>query len=92
VLGSNVVNIAFNLGLALALSGVPSPCDSVQRDFRIALAVPIFMAILFLDSKLSRFDGFLMLGMFVAWRIAVVVEDKNNARPWTNLRCSMVAV
>ena len=82
-LGSNVVNVALILGIVLAISGVQSPRDSVKRDFPVALLVPILTGVLFLDGGLSRFDGFVMLGLFLAWLVATVIEARKqqNATP-----------
>lgn len=77
-LGSNVVNVALILGLALVISGIQSPRDSVKRDFPVALLIPIITGVLFLDGELSRFDGFLMLSMFFAWLMAAIVEARKQ--------------
>lgn len=77
-LGSNVVNVALILGLALVISGIQSPRDSVKRDFSVALLIPIITGVLFLDGELSRFDGFLMLGMFFAWLVAAIIEARKQ--------------
>ncbi|HBA60279.1 MAG TPA: sodium:calcium antiporter [Elusimicrobia bacterium] len=78
-LGSNVVNIALILASALIISGVQSSRDSIKRDFSVALIIPIITGILCLDGELSRFDGFLMLGMFLAW-LAVVIREARRQR------------
>jgi cation:H+ antiporter len=77
-LGSNVANVALILGLALLISGIQSPRDSVKRDFPVALLIPVLTGVLFLDGELSRLDGFLMLSMFFAWLAATVVEAKKQ--------------
>ena len=77
-LGSNVVNVALILALALSISGIQSPRDSVKRDFPVALLVPVITGVLILDGVLSRFDGLLMLGMFLAWLVAVVIEARKQ--------------
>lgn len=77
-LGSNVVNVALILGLALVISGIQSPRDSVKRDFPVALLIPIITGVLFLDGELSRFDGLLMLGMFLAWLVAAIIEARKQ--------------
>ena len=74
------MNVALILGLALAISGVRSPRDSVRRDFRVALIVPVITGLLFLDGLLSRLDGIVMLSLFVAWFVAVVVEAKKQRK------------
>ena len=77
-LGSNVVNIALILALALVISGIRSPRDSIKRDFPVALLIPIITGVLCLDGELSRFDGLLMLGMFFAWLTAVILEARRQ--------------
>ena len=77
-LGSNVVNVALILALALLISGIQSPRDSIKRDFPVALLIPIITGVLFLDGELSRLDGLLMLGMFIAWLVAAVLEARKQ--------------
>lgn len=77
-LGSNVVNVALILALALVISGIQSPRDSVKRDFPVALLIPIITAVLFLDGELSRIDGFLLLSMFLVWLVTTIVEARKQ--------------
>lgn len=44
----------------------------------MALLVPVITGVLLLDGKLSRVDGFLMLGTFVVWLIAAVIEARKQ--------------
>ena len=75
-LGSNVVNVALILGLALVISGIQSPRDQIRRDFPVALLIPVVTGSLFLDGMLSRLDAALMLSLFLAWLVAKL----NDAR------------
>lgn len=77
-IGSNVVNVALILGLALLFSGIQSSQSSVKRDLPVALLVPVITGVLFLDGVLSRIDGILMLGMFITWLLATVVEARKQ--------------
>lgn len=77
-LGSNVVNVALILGVALLISGIQSPRDSIKRDFPVALILPLVTAVLALDGVLSRMDGLLMMGMFLAWLVANVIEVRRQ--------------
>src|SRR3972149_9247251 len=77
-LGSNVVNVALILALALSISGIQSPRDSVKRDFPVALLVPVITGVFLLDGVLSRTDGLLLLGMFLAWLVAAVLEARKQ--------------
>jgi cation:H+ antiporter len=77
-LGSNVVNVALILASALVISGIQCPRGSVKRDFPVALVIPVIMGVLALDGVVSRVDGLVMLGIFVVWIAATIVEAKNQ--------------
>ncbi|HEX7954884.1 MAG TPA: calcium/sodium antiporter [Burkholderiales bacterium] len=77
-LGSNVVNFALVLGLALLISGTRSPRHAIRRDFPVALLVPLLLGGLLLDGSLSRFDGVLLLGFFAGWLVAVTLEARRQ--------------
>ncbi|HQR54954.1 MAG TPA: calcium/sodium antiporter, partial [Burkholderiaceae bacterium] len=77
-LGSNVVNIALILALALLISGIQSSRDSIRRDFPVAFLVPVLTAALAADGELSRLDGSLMLSVFLTWMIATVIEARRQ--------------
>jgi cation:H+ antiporter len=77
-LGSNVVNVALILALALVISGIQSSRDSIKRDFPVALLIPVITGVLCLDGKISRFDGLLMLSAFFAWLAATIVEARKQ--------------
>lgn len=77
-LGSNVVNVALILALALLIAGIQTPRDSIKRDFPVALLVPVITSALLLDGELSRFDGLLMLAMFFVWILAAIVEARKQ--------------
>jgi cation:H+ antiporter len=83
VLGSNIVNIALILGIVLTISGIEAPRDTIRRDFTVAFVVPIMTGILLLDGVLSRFDGFLMVTIFVFWFVAVCLEAGKQRREST---------
>ncbi len=77
-LGSNVVNVALILALALVVSGIQSPRDSLKRDFPVALLIPVITGLMILDGELSRLDGILMLGMFIVWLVATIIEARKQ--------------
>lgn len=77
-LGSNVVNVALILALALLISGIKSPRGSITRDFPTALAVPVIMVVLAIDGLISRFDGILMMTLFFVWLALTVVEARQQ--------------
>lgn len=72
--GSNVVNVALILGLALLISGIQGSRGSVRRDFPVAVLVPLLTALMLWDGVLSRWDALLMLVGFCLWLVAALVE------------------
>lgn len=77
-LGSNVVNVALILGIALVLSGIRVSRDAVKRDYPLALAVPVITMALFRDGLLSRGEGIFLLAMFGAWMTLTIIEARKQ--------------
>ncbi len=73
-LGSNVVNVALILAVALLIAPIAAPRSSIRRDFPVALLAPIAIGVLLLDGHLSRLDGGLLLSAFVVWIGAIIYE------------------
>lgn len=79
-LGSNVVNIALILGLALAISAIPASFRDIRREFTGALLAPLAVGVLAADGTISRLDGAILLGLFFGWLILVVGEVRKQRR------------
>ncbi len=77
-LGSNILNVAFILAIALMISGIQTSRDSIKRDFPVALLVPVITCVLCLDGKISRIDGFVMLSAFIIWLVMAAIEAKKQ--------------
>lgn len=84
-LGSNVVNVALILAIALLISGIQCPRSSIKRDFPMALFAPVITAALLIDGQLSRLDGFLLLCIFIAWLIATIFEARHQRSATDNV-------
>lgn len=78
-LGSNVVNIALILGLALLFGPIRTRRDELGRDFGLALAVPLLTLLLAADGVLSRLEGILLLALFAIW-MGLVIRAAAAAR------------
>ena len=72
VLGSNVINVALVLGLALAITGFRVGRREFRRDFWAALLAPVLLGLLAIDGRLSRLDGIVLLAVFAAWLTTVI--------------------
>jgi cation:H+ antiporter len=77
-LGSNVVNVALILAVAILIVPITAPRDTIRRGFPAALVVPVIIAALLFDGVLSRTDGVLLLLLFAGWLVAVVHEARRQ--------------
>lgn len=77
-LGSNVVNVALILALAALISPIPASRESVTRDFPVALAAPLMLAVLSYDGTLTRADGLLLLAVFIGWLLTIVIQARRQ--------------
>jgi cation:H+ antiporter len=66
-LGSNVVNVALVLGLALLIGPIVSPRDNTRRDIPFAVLIPLLTIVLSLDGTLGRVDAVVLLTSFTTW-------------------------
>ena len=67
VLGSNVVNIALVLGIAVAFAPILVDRGAVAREYPAAAAAPALVGLLAVDGRLGRLDGLILLAVFAAW-------------------------
>lgn len=73
-LGSNVVNIALILGIALLMSDIQCSRETMRRNFPLALIVPLVITAMSFDGVLSRVDGIMLLLLFLTWLIFTLRE------------------
>ncbi len=77
-LGSNVVNIALILGLALSFGPIRVARGELGRDLVLALIVPLLTLLLALDGTLSRPEGALLLTLFAGWMGLVIRAGRRD--------------
>ncbi len=86
VVGSNIFNLLGVLGLSAALSPVPlQVADSALRfDLPVMLAVAVAcLPIFFTEHRVSRWEGALLLGYYVAYTLYLVLAaQRHGATPW----------
>ena len=78
-LGSNVVNVALVLGLALAIAPLRADRRDLVRDVPLAVAAPLVIGLMLIDGRLSRTDGAILLAIFFSW-LAVAVGQALRQR------------
>lgn len=67
VLGSNVANIALILGIAALIRGIDVRRELLVRDIPIMIGVTILVPLLGLSGSISRWEGVVLLVIFVAY-------------------------
>lgn len=80
-LGSNVVNIALILGLALLFGPLEAERGKCRRDYFVSLATPVLLGLMLADGVVGRLDALLLLTAFALW-LAAVVRDARRERIW----------
>ena len=76
VLGSNVVNIALVLGLALVFASIRVGHGTVTRDYSAAIMAPALVGLLALDGSLGPIDGVVLLVVFAAWLVQTAIAAR----------------
>lgn len=80
-LGSNVVNLAVVLGVALAFSRITVERGAVVRDVPVALAAPAVLGLLGADGTVSRVDALVLLVIFLGWLTQTTVAARTLRDP-----------
>lgn len=74
VIGSNIFNILFVVGLCAIIFPAETPKDIMKRDVWWNIAVSVGLIILMLDGKISRLDGVILLVAFVTY-IGIMIRS-----------------
>ena len=80
-IGSNIMNIGLVLSLVALLSPIELSSATVRREMSTLLAVTLLVIALFLDSYLSRTDGYILLGslvVIVIWLIRIGLRTTDD--------------
>lgn len=77
-LGSNVVNVALVLGLALLIGPIVAPRESTRRDVPFAFLIPVATVAIALDGTVSRIDGVILIGVFSTWLVLTTLGARRE--------------
>ncbi len=80
-IGSNIVNIGLVLGVTAMFRPIPLQSATLQREMPALLAVSLLTVSLFLDTRLSRPDGIVMLtGLVIVmiWFVRLGIRSAEN--------------
>lgn len=79
VLGSNIYNLAFILGVISLLKVIPIAESLVHRDGIALLASTLVGGIVIFDLRITRFEGVLLAGVFVAYTAYLLRVNQSDS-------------
>jgi cation:H+ antiporter len=80
VIGSNIFNILFILGLSALIVPLVVSRQLVWLDVPLMIAVSVLLLLIGLDGKISRLDGFLLVAGLVGYMAFLFCQNKRNSR------------
>ncbi|KDM92772.1 calcium/sodium antiporter [Photobacterium galatheae] len=80
VLGSNIANIAFILGLTAILKPLSISSGIIRRELPLMMVVTLIAGALLWDSYLGFFEGLLLVVLFVIFILAMLKISRNNSK------------
>ncbi len=84
ILGANVADLTLVLGLVLVLSKRLCLDASTVKHIRVSILALILPVVLFVDGEISRFDGVVLVGVFLAYVVYMLktksLEDTAKMR------------
>lgn len=82
VIGSNIANLAFILGLSASVAPVAISQEAMFRDIPFMIAVSLLcIPLMRTGHKISRSEGALLFGLYLAYTVWVVWSAKSGAAP-----------
>ncbi|MDC7806339.1 calcium/sodium antiporter [Luteimonas sp BLCC-B24] len=80
VVGSNIFNVLFVLGLSALIAPLVVHRQVIRQEVPILIGASLLLAVLSLDGRLTMFDGALLLGLVIAYTVFLVVQSRREAR------------
>lgn len=81
VVGSNIFNVLFILGLSAIIIPLVVSDQLVRRDVPIMIGVSVLLVALSLDGNLSRIDGLLLVLGAVLYTVGSIVQGRKENNP-----------
>lgn len=78
VVGSNIFNVLFILGLSAVITPLAVSQQLVRLDVPIMIGVSVLLLILGLDGRLARLDGILLFTGIVAYTLFAIRESRRE--------------
>jgi cation:H+ antiporter len=76
VVGSNIFNVLFILGLTALIAPLVIHRQLVRQEVPIMIGASVILAVMSLDGRIGRFDAALLAGLLVAYTVFLVVQSR----------------
>jgi cation:H+ antiporter len=80
VVGSNVFNVLFILGLSALIAPLIVHVQLIRQEVPIMIGASLLLIVLALEGTLSRFDGALLLGLLLAYTVFLIVQSRRETQ------------
>ncbi len=80
VVGSNIFNILFILGVSAMITPLVVAQQLIRLDIPIMIGVSILLLILGVDGKIGHIDGLLLFSMVVAYTVFLIRQSRKESR------------
>lgn len=78
VLGSNIFNVLFILGLSALIAPLVVSRQLIRFDVPLMIAASVLVVLLSLDGQLGRFDGVLLIALIIGYTGYLVVSSRRE--------------
>ncbi|AEH38889.1 calcium/sodium antiporter [Halopiger xanaduensis] len=79
VLGSNIYNLAFILGVVALVTAIPVADSVVRRDGTALLASTLLGGLVLFDLRVTRLEGVILAGSFVAYTVYLLRATRRES-------------
>lgn len=80
VVGSNIFNVLFILGLSALITPLVVHVQLIRQEVPIMIGASLLVLVLALDGTLGLFDGVLLFGLLLAYTGFLVVQSRRASR------------
>jgi cation:H+ antiporter len=78
VVGSNIFNVLFILGLSAAIAPLVVSPELVRRDVPLMIGVSVLSLLLAFDGRIGRLDGAVLLAGIVSYTIVLIRQSRRE--------------
>ena len=80
VVGSNIFNVLFILGLAALITPLVVNIQLIRQEVPIMLGASLLLLIFALDGRIGMLDGAVLFGLVLAYTVFLIVQSRNETQ------------